>query len=199
MKGGTGWVQGYHGQVVVAEDGRILAAELTQEGSDYHQLVPMIETTRANLAAAGIRGRVRTLLADAGYWSEANLEAVEATGGPRLLIAPTAGAERKPGSTQRVARGRERMRRRLARPTAQTLYRRRGAIVEPVFGQLKEVRGVRRFRRRGFTACASEWRLICATHNLLKLWRHGRRTLTATPPPRRHTTSAGRRDSRWHR
>jgi hypothetical protein len=45
-------------------------------------------------------------------------------------------------------------------------------MVEPVFGQIKEARGARRFSRRGLRACDAEWKLICATHNLLKLWRH---------------------------
>ena len=191
MKGGRGWVQGYNGQVVVAETGLILAAELSQSANDAPQLVPLLEATRANLAAAGVARRVRTVLADAGYWSEANLAAVEQPGGPRLLAPPLNG--RQPGPTSKLPSrpGRERMRRRLARPGTAALYKRRGAIVEPVFGQMKEVRGVRRFRRRGFAACASEWQLICATHNLLKLWRHGRR-----PPPRRPGAPPFRRRTR---
>lgn len=183
MKGGKGWVQGYNGQIVVAEDGLIVAAELTQEATDYRQLLPMLEATQTNLVAAGITTRPGTLLADAGYWSETNLEAVEAMPGPRVLIAPEAG-RRKSSSKAPPSERRARMRRRLARPANRALYDRRGAIVEPVFGQTKEVRGVRRFRRRGFTACASEWTLICATHNLLKLWRHGCRTNPGAPPSR---------------
>jgi hypothetical protein len=62
----------------------------------------------------------------------------------------------------------------LASEDGERLFRKRSVIVEPVFGQIKEARGIRRFRRRGFAACASEWRLICTTHNLLKLWRSGR-------------------------
>jgi transposase len=184
MKGGQGWVYGYNGQIAVAENGLIVAASLTQAAGDVRQLVPMIEAARANLRQAGIRGRVRTVLADKGYWSEANVAAVEAMAGPRLLVAPNRGPERRPGSTWPIGRGRLQMRRRLAQPGPKALYRRRGAIVEPVFGQTKDVRGVRRFRRRGFAACASEWQLICATHNLLKLWRHGRRPTPSAPPPR---------------
>ena len=62
----------------------------------------------------------------------------------------------------------------------------RGAIVEPVFGQTKDVRGVRRFRRRGYAACDSEWQLICASHNLLKLWRHGQWPPGQRPAPLIH-------------
>jgi transposase len=184
MKGGQGWVYGYNGQIAVAENGLIVAAALTQAAGDGRQLVPMIEAARANLRQAGIRGRVWTVLADTGYWSEANVAAIEAMAGPRLLIAPNRGPERRPGSTWPLGPAQLRMRRRLAQPGPKALYRRRGAIVEPVFGQTKDVRGVRRFRRRGFAACASEWQLICATHNLLKLWRHGRRPAPSAPPPR---------------
>lgn len=65
-----------------------------------------------------------------------------------------------------------RMDARLATDEGRNLYRRRSTIIEPVFGQIKDPRGIRRFQRRGLTACASEWKLITATHNLLKLWRH---------------------------
>jgi transposase len=184
MKGGQGWVYGYNGQIAVAENGLIVAAALTQAAGDGRQLVPMIDAARANLRTVGSRGRIGTVLADKGYWSEANVAAIEVMAGPRLLIAPRGTTERRPGSTWPVGRGLLQMRRRLAQPGPKALYRRRGAIVEPVFGQTKDVRGVRRFRRRGLAACDSEWQLICATHNLLKLWRHGRRPAPAAPPPR---------------
>jgi hypothetical protein len=64
------------------------------------------------------------------------------------------------------------MRRVLATPDGRALYRQRQATIEPVFGQLKFNRQIRRFQRRGRAACRSEWRLIAATHNLLKLHRH---------------------------
>jgi hypothetical protein len=64
------------------------------------------------------------------------------------------------------------MRDELAREEGRMLYAKRAGMVEPVFGQIKEARGARRFSRRGLRACDAEWKLICATHNLLKLWRH---------------------------
>lgn len=175
MRTADGWLQGYNGQLVVATDGLILAAELTTDGADYGQLTPMLEATRANLAAAGSTGRIGTVLADRGYWSEAAVSAAERTHGPRLLIAP-----RFPTTPANRARfpARARMHRRLATALGRARYRRRGAIVEPVFGQLKEARRIRRLSRRGRVACQSEWRLIGTTHNLLKLWRHLR---TAAP------------------
>ena len=69
------------------------------------------------------------------------------------------------------------MARRLARPEGRSAYRRRGCIVEAVFGHIKEVLRLRRFSRRGLGACASEWRIACTVHNLLKLWRHASRPL----------------------
>jgi hypothetical protein len=64
------------------------------------------------------------------------------------------------------------MRERLATETGKALYAARKATVEPVFGQIKEARNIRRFRLRSLKKVACEWKLICATHNLLKLFRH---------------------------
>jgi len=68
----------------------------------------------------------------------------------------------------------ELMERKLLTERGRKLYKIRGKTVEPVFGQIKEVLGFDRFMRRGFAACRSEWSLICAVHNLLKLWRSGK-------------------------
>jgi Transposase DDE domain len=59
-------------------------------------------------------------------------------------------------------------------PEGKALYARRKVIVEPVFGQIKEARGFRRFLLRGLATIRGEWRLVCLTHNLLKIWRYGR-------------------------
>ena len=63
----------------------------------------------------------------------------------------------------------------LASEQGKACYALRKQTVEPVFGQLKERQGARRFTRRGLGACEAEWKLLCGTHNLLKLWRHTRR------------------------
>jgi len=65
------------------------------------------------------------------------------------------------------------MERTLLTKRGRRLYKKRGQTVEPVFGQIKSARGCDRFMRRGKAACDSEWNLLCATHNLVKLWRHG--------------------------
>ncbi len=186
MVGHGRWVIGYNGQAVIAEDGLILAAALTQDPHDVEQLHPMLAAARANVSRAGFGRPIGTLRADAGYWSEANAAALPADG-PAVLIAPTAGRPRRPDSSRAPPAQRERMRRRLRTKRGRALYRRRATSAEPVFGQLKEVRGVRRFKRRGYTACASEWQLLCLTHNLLKLWRSGRRLTGPPPQPPRRT------------
>ena len=73
----------------------------------------------------------------------------------------------------------ERMAAKVRTPDGKALYARRKVIVEPVFGQIKEVRGFRRFLRRGLEKIRGEWRLVCLTHNLLKLWRYGCAPLAA--------------------
>lgn len=87
--------------------------------------------------------------------------------------APNGSADRLPPKPS--ARGRPtraEMVARLTTPEGRSRYKRRGAIVEPVFGQIKDARGIRSFQRRGLAACRAEWKLITATHNLLKAWRH---------------------------
>ena len=83
---------------------------------------------------------------------------------------------------------RERMRRKLTTQRGPRLYEQRRWMIEPVFGQIKENRGIRRFQRRGFEACASEWKLIAASHNLRKLYRHQQ--------PRRSPAPAGHPSAR---
>ena len=67
----------------------------------------------------------------------------------------------------------ERMAAKVRTPAGRAVYARRKVIVEPVFGQIKEARGFRRFLLRGLAKIRGEWRLVCLTHNLLKIWRYG--------------------------
>ena len=73
------------------------------------------------------------------------------------------------------------MQAKLASTDGKVRYALRRQTIEPVFGQIKDVRGARRFLRRGLAACAAEWKLLCGTHNLLKLWRHSRSSPAPTP------------------
>ena len=177
MKRQYTYLQGYNAQAVVSEDHIVLAAALTQESVDVHRLHPMLHETRANFASAQISKRIEVALADSGYYSEANLAVAEA-GGPELLVAVMNERDQRRGEVSgrgvfKGASGRV-MQGKLATERGRTLYAKRAHTVEPVFGHIKDVRRVKRFARRGLSACDAEWKLVCATHNLLKLWRHSR-------------------------
>jgi len=187
LKSPDRFLQGYNAQAAVSPDQIILAAELTQQANDVAQLHPMIAATEQGLHAAGVGEPIGAIVADAGYYSEANLAEADPEG-PELVIATTKSwrqrqaAREQPPPRGRIPAGmppRERMERKLRTKRGQALYRMRGQTVEPVFGQIKDPRAIRRFMRRGLGACQSEWRLIAATHNLLKLFRH-----TGAPPSR---------------
>jgi hypothetical protein len=182
MKTRTGYVQGYNAQAVVTEDQVIVAADVTQEENDKQQLHPMLQQMQDELSEAGVEDSVGTALQDAGYWSEKNVQEADPKG-PELLIATTKDwkqrkALREKGPPRgRIPKGlsiKERMERKLRTKRGWDLYKQRGCIVEPVFGHIKYNRGCDHFMRRGHSAVQSEWRLIAATHNLLKLWRSGK-------------------------
>jgi len=162
------FVQAYNGQIAV--DGHaqvIVACAVTQAAADAGQFVPLLEQITTHLGEAPA-----TVTADAGYFSEANLTAGHAAGS-ECFVPP----DRQPHHGQPVP-GRSRqnaasetMRAKLQSETGHAIYARRKAIVEPVFGQIKEVRGFRRFLLRGVRKVTGEWAVICLTHNLLKLFR----------------------------
>jgi hypothetical protein len=183
MKTRTGYVQGYNGQAVVTESQIIIAAELTTQENDVKQLLPMIGKAEENILELKLNDKgIEVVLADAGYCSDANMEKTN-TDGPECIIATqkdckqrqaTKEAEPPRGRIPEKLSLRERMERKLLTKRGRALYKKRGQIVEPVFGQIKSCRGILKFMRRGLEACAQEWKLICATHNLLKLWRSGK-------------------------
>jgi transposase len=180
-----GSLQGYNAQAVTTMEQLVVAAELTQQASDLQQLQPMLAATAATLAAAGIAERPGTLLADCGYWTIANLTQIP--GAPELLIPPAKhgrqGKPRKDGkpSESKSDGLRAAMTAKLQSEQGKACYAKRKQTVEPVFGQVKDVRGARRFLRRGLGACTAEWKLLCGTHNLLKLWRYQAARPLATP------------------
>jgi len=180
-----GSLQGYNAQAVTTCEQVIVAAELTQQANDLQQLGPMLAATAATLAAAGIPERPGTLMADSGYWTIANLTALPHA--PELLIPPARhgrqGKPRKDGkpSASRSDGLRAAMTARLQSEQGKARYALRKQTVEPVFGQVKDGRAARRFTRRGLRACNAEWKLLCGTHNLLKLWRHQAAGPLATP------------------
>lgn len=182
MKTRNGYVQGYNAQAVATEDQVIVAAEVTQEANDVKQLSPMLQSCIENLSEIGIEEVPEVLVGDAGYWSEENVKEV-GDDGPELLISTKNDWKmRKENRDAPSPRGRipecmslrDRMSRKLRTKRGRELYKKRGWMIESPFGQIKDVRGCDRFMRRGLYAVDSEWKLICATHNLLKLYRSGK-------------------------
>ncbi len=176
MKDSTtkGFMQGYNAQAAVDRKAQVIvAAEVTDEANDKEQVEPMVEQIEVNLGE-----RPKELSGDSGYYSEANVKRLEAG-----LIAPLIPPDKTKHTDKEepTLRGRipkslsikERMRRKLGTKRGRERYKLRKEIVEPVFGQIKQVRGFRAFSLRGLEKVRGEWRLICTTHNLLKLFRFG--------------------------
>jgi transposase len=164
-------VQGYNAQAVTTTRQIIVAADITQQSNDSGQLEPMIRQAVDTLASAGHGEEIGTVLADGGYWNNAHITALDADG--MNVIIPTRSAIRTKARRYAPKQGphAERIDRLLETPEGQALYTRRQHMIEPVFGNTKFNRGIRRFSRRGLDACRAEWRLIAATHNLMKLYR----------------------------
>src|SRR3954471_22259141 len=170
VKGLRGFLQGYNAQAVTNEHQVVLAAEIETVGADFGHLEPMLNAALRELETAGVDETPEVLLADAGYWHGEQMERI-VDRGIQVLIPPDTSRRR---TTRRNWDGGhyDFMRRVLASDRGGTLYRKRQPMIEPVFAQVKFNRGLARFRRRGRGAVRTEWRLITATHNLLKLHRH---------------------------
>ena len=171
------FLQGYNAQAAVDGQNQIIvAAAITQDTNDKKQLLPMLEQVEQNLGR-----KPETVTADAGYFSQAALtdEKVKEVD----LLVPPDQQKHAPAAVQNprvdfppvvgVKTFSETMRERLRSPEGNTIYKLRKQIVEPVFGQIKEARRIRAFLLRGLRKVHAEWQLICATHNLLKLFRAG--------------------------
>jgi transposase len=176
MKFGRNFIPAYNAQAAVTEQQIIVAAEITTEGGDFEQLEPIVSATERELSEAGVTGRPEVVLADAGYWSNDHIGALRERGMIPIVAPDT--SRNRPRKT-RHGGPYDFMRRVLASSRGEELYSRRLGMVEPVFGQIKANRRIGRFKRRGRAAARSEWRLIAATHNLLKLHRHTLATATA--------------------
>ena len=165
------FIQGYNAQIAVdAEAQIIVAADVTQDTQDKRQLIPMAEKVIDNV------GRLAdTTSADAGYFSEHAVQS-HALARTNLLVPPDRlkhgqdiGMPNHPLAEN--ASSAQRMRHKLRTEEDRSLYKRRKAIVEPVFGQIKAVRGLRSFLLRGIDRVREELNIIAMTHNLLKLFR----------------------------
>ena len=175
-----GFVQAYNCQAAVDADSQVIvAADVTQEANDpksralrgKKQVEPMIEQVKSNTGENPTKAS-----ADNGYFSEANVEYLKseeidgyvASGRTKHGEAPPSAPR---GPIPKKATTKERMARKLRTKKGRETYAKRKTSVEPVFGQIKDGRGIRRFLLRGIEAVRGEWRLICLTHNLLKLFR----------------------------
>lgn len=173
-----GFIQGYNTQVAVTADQLIVAVQVGQSSNDLASLVPMMAAAqRAATALHQVTGQqehvIGTVLADAGYCSEANLAAP----GPDRLIALAKSRDQSKAAAQTPATGppppeatpREAMDHRLRTAEGHSLYKRRGATVEPGIGNLKKI--IDRFSRRGLHSANSELHLAASAFNLMKLHR----------------------------
>jgi transposase len=167
------FTQAYNAQAGVDCDSQVIVcADVTQQANDKQQLVPMLDQIEENLGEIPDRA-----LADAGYFSE---EAVESVANGFTEPYVPRGRKKHSDPPEPPPRGRipkkisvvERTQRKLKTKPGQEVYSKRKETIEPVFGQIKENRGIRAFLLRGFEAVKGEWNLICLTHNLLKLWKH---------------------------
>jgi len=169
------FVQAYNAQIVVDAAAQIIvAADITQEANDKQQLAPMLEQAEQNMGA-----KPAAASADTGYSSTAQItdKRVE---GINLHVAQERqkhGASPESGTKTELAEDAtalQQMRQKLQSEAGRALYKMRKAIVEPVFGQIKECRGFRRFSFRGLEKVRAEWKFVCLTHNFLKLFRSGK-------------------------
>jgi transposase len=163
-------IQGYNAQAAVTRGQIIVAAEIAVESPDFGHLEPAVRAALRELDDAGITQHPETVLADAGYWHTRQMEKI-VSDGMQALVPPDAGL--REGARRGWDKGLYAfMRRVLSSEAGHELYKHRKATVEPVFAQNKFNRSFRRFQRRGRAAALSEWRLVAATHNLLKLHSH---------------------------
>ena len=168
-----GFCLGYTAEVAVSDDHLIVAQRVHQAPNDNGSLAAMTEATQRECGE-----RPEAVLADCGYYSMDQIRAVQARGievcvPDQLLATELAGGNPAPEMNHRQQQrtpGLQELRERMRGPTLRTCYARRKALVEPVFGVLKQQRGMRQFRRRGLTAVGTEWALATTAYNLTRLF-----------------------------
>ena len=145
---GFGFVQGYNAQAAVNEQQIVVAAEITNNSTDFFQLDPMVTATLDELEKAGIEQLPEAVAADAGYWNEEHIDEVEANKHIPVLVAPDKGSRGSPRKTWTGGRY-EFMRTVLRSEHGHERYRKRKQTTEPTFGNAKHNNGVYRFHRIG--------------------------------------------------
>jgi transposase len=173
LRSREGFVVGYSAEVAVSEDHLIVAQRVTQAAADNASLLPLLQQIQRRR-----QQRPRRVLADAGFFASANLLALERQGieayipDSNLARALNRGEPLRDGPDPHTGPSLRAMRRKLRCPLGRQLYRRRKAIVEPVFGVLKQQRGMRQFRTRGLARVAAEFTLATLAYNLTRLYRN---------------------------
>jgi transposase len=177
MKGADGFVQAYNAQAAVEPDLQLIVGQaVTQASNDKEQLLPMVAVIEEQSGQ-----RPEEILADSGYCSEKNLQALHSEEDAQRRIDGYIATERQAHDEYKQPCGKgplpdgatevDRMRRKLKTKAGKAVYAARKTIVEPVFGQIKQARGFRQFLLRGIAKVRGEWALVCLTHNILKLYR----------------------------
>lgn len=168
MKLGGSFEQCYNAQAVVDADSQLIVASgLGNNAADNEELVPMVEAVKDNLGELPNR-----VLADTGFRSEGSFAKLEEKYKEEMEVLVALGRE---GKDQAAIDPKQypatlRMAERLASKEGQAHYRRRKAIVEPVFGWIKHAIGFRQFSLRGLNKVTGEWGLVCLALNLRRMW-----------------------------
>ena len=167
------FIQGYNAQAAVDSDYQVIVATMvTNKAADSPHTEPVVEKIEETLGRSPDE-----MSLDAGYYSESNVQYLESKG-IDVYVPPTRLKHREyrdavAQPTNEDSSIKDRMKSKVLTNEGRKKYGLRKETVEPVFGQIKECRGFRRFSMRGVEKCESEWSLVCASHNLLKLFRHG--------------------------
>lgn len=182
------FIQGYNAQAAVDTDYQIVVATMvTSQAADSPHVESMTERIEENLSKLPDE-----MSLDAGYYSDLNVDYLEAKKidvyMPPCRLKHREYREAKPEPVSENTPTRERMKSKVLTENGRARYGLRKETVEPVFGQIKRCMGFREFSMRGLDACNAEWSLVCAAHNLLKLFRY------RTKPMGKRIKSAHRAD-----
>ncbi len=172
LRSREGFVLGYTAEIAVSDDHLIVAQRVTQAAADNHALLPLVEEVERRC-----RRKPQRALADAGFYSTGNVEALAQRGIDAYVPDSNLARSLNRGEPLRLGQVRQQhpqlraMRRKLRSPAGRKVYERRKAIVEPVFGVLKQQRGMRQFRTRSLAKVAAEFTLATLAYNLTRLYR----------------------------
>ncbi|MGH7194513.1 MAG: transposase, partial [Candidatus Saccharimonadales bacterium] len=170
LKARQGFVLGYTPTLAVSEDHLIVEQRVGQNATDYESLVPVVEAVTQRWGEPPVQ-----VSADSGFFTLKNVHSLEKSGID--VYVPDAVLARELNTGQRVRgaapvrdEAQKRMRQKLRSGLGRALYGLRKTLIEPVFGVLKEQRGMRQFRRRGLEKVQVEWSLATTAYNLTRLW-----------------------------